>query len=232
MRLFLAILFLVISHNVISQRGVSTVDDYEYNMYRVSSADTITVKHTGYVSTFSVSKRYPVIVKWLDTKARLSCVNKTKRRNNFKKDPTLPEYTDLSKSYTHSGLSRGHNCPADDNSCDSVMQVECFYYSNMCPQYQEFNAGIWLRLEDYTRRITMIYDSVYVWCGSVGEAKRIGSVSVPEFCWKVLYIKATKCYMCYIFKNTEESQYWDPKNTVPISKVEELTGFKFNINSK
>ena len=52
------------------------------------------------------------------------------------------------------------------------------------------NRGNWKRLEDYTRKLVKDYDSVLVWCGSVTiEFKHIGRVTVPDYCWKVLYIK-------------------------------------------
>ena len=194
----------------------------------VPAYDTVTVRHAWYASTFDRKLLYPVLVKWTDTKSRVTCANKLRRKNRFSKDPSLPDCTDLGADYAGSGLDRGHNCPADDNECDSAAQAECFYFSNMCPQYHALNAGAWQQLEEYTRKLAVQYDSIQVWCGSVGCVCKIGRVTVPEKCWKVLYVRQTKAYMAYVFDNAKTKTEWDVRDTVPLSIVEAMTGFKFN----
>ena len=96
--------------------------------------DTITVTHKYYSSTFDRTKHYPVVVKYWLTKKMYACKTKIKRTNKFTPDPIIPNETNLKKDYTGSGYDRGHNMPAEDNTCTAVGMKECFYFSNMTPK--------------------------------------------------------------------------------------------------
>jgi endonuclease G len=192
------------------------------------SQDTIRLKHTNYISVFSKSKHYPVKVEWWATKSKVSCDKPLTRKDNFKPDPLLPVETDLLQDYKGSGTDRGHMMPAADNLCQTPeVQDECFYFSNMAPQPHTLNAGSWKSLETLTREFAIKNDSIHVWCGNVGEIKRIGRVAVPKQCWKVIYIKKTKEYFYYIFPNTSDKILLE-KLKVTKEEIEKLTGFKFN----
>lgn len=190
--------------------------------------DTIRLYHTNYTSVFSISKKYPVLVEWWTTKSMVTCPNPLKRKDNFKPDPKLPKHTDLSSDYLKSGYDRGHLMPAADNLCQTKqIQDECFYFSNMSAQTHRLNAGDWKSLEVYVRKLSSEKDSIKVWAGNIGEIKKIGRVSVPKQCWKVIYIKKENKYMSFLFENDESTPSGFKDNEVPIEKIESLTGFKF-----
>lgn len=192
--------------------------------------DTIRIKHTNYTTVFSKTKYYPVKVEWWVTKSMVDCEKPLKRKDNFKPDPQLPKETDLLKDYVGSGTDRGHMMPAADNLCQTQqVQDECFYFSNMSAQYHSLNAGDWKSLETLTRQLALQNDSIRVWCGNVGEVKRIGKVAVPKQCWKVIYIKKTKEWKSYLFDNTTNKPDGIENNLVKLQVIEELTGFKFKI---
>ena len=91
---------------------------------------------------------------------------------------------------------------AYDCSCDVMGTNESFYYSNICPQIPSLNRGRWKSLEEYTRRLTQMYDSVLVWCGAVTKSEKfIGKVAIPDYCWKIIYIKYLGTVEAYSFKN-------------------------------
>jgi len=193
------------------------------------SRDTITIKHKYYTTTFSKSKRIPIVVKYWLTRAMLSCQKKVKRTNKFRPDPLLPEHTDLDQDYRGSGYDRGHNMPAADCGCDSAGVTESFYYSNICPQTPSLNRGRWKSLEQYTQRLAQTYDSVLVWCGAVTTSGRyVGGVAVPDYCWKIIYIKKIGAVEAYSFKN--DDTYSETLNTykVSIDSVQKLSGLIFN----
>jgi endonuclease G len=164
--------------------------------------DVVVLKHTNYTTHFSKSKRYPVLVEWWETRAKIGCPTPIPRKDNFKPDPLLPNETDIGTDYVGSGFDRGHLMPAKSNQCQTpAVQDESFYYSNMVAQYHRLNAGDWKSLETLTRDVALISDSVHVWAGNVGELKKIGKISVPTQCWKVFYVVRNKEWFAYLFEN-------------------------------
>jgi len=193
-----------------------------------NAQDLITIKHTKYTTTFSKSKMYPVVVEWWLTKSMITCSTPLKRKDNFKPDPQLVKETDISQDYVGSGVDRGHMMPAAENLCQTQsVQDECFYFSNMSPQYHSLNAGDWKSVETLEREISTKQDSIHIWCGNIGEIKRIGRVAVPKQCWKVIYIKKTKTFKPYLFDNTSNKSDGIENNLVKLKVIEKLTGLKF-----
>lgn len=190
--------------------------------------DLVTIKHTNYTTTFSKSKRYPVLVQWETTKAMVGCPTPLKRKDNFKPDPQLVDETNIAFYYVKSGYDRGHVMPAADNLCQTpAVQDECFYFSNMVAQTHRLNAGDWKSLETATRNWALINDRVRVWSGSVGEQKKIGLVSVPTQCWKVVHIPSTNQWLAYLFNNDLSPADGFLNNQVDISVIQKLTGYTF-----
>ncbi|RYE55647.1 MAG: hypothetical protein EOP48_09770 [Sphingobacteriales bacterium] len=169
------------------------------------SQDTVTIKHTRYTTTFDTVLKYPVLVHWVVRAADLcdkKDANRVERsKATFKPDPLLKKYTNLQKYYTKNPgkYQRGHNMNAADNSCNIQQMKECFYFSNMTPQTKELNEDVWGDLEDDTRKLAKQYDSVEVWCGSYAFKEKMGAVTVPLFCWKILKYNGKK--VAYIFPN-------------------------------
>ena len=210
--------------------------------------DTITLVHNGYKTLWSSTLDYPLLVQWWDTKERIVC-NHIPRKDDFGPDPLLAKETDIQKEYEDANkhqrekglkvFDRGHMSPAADNQCSitikgkvieaSKLQEECFYFTNMAPQYHSLNAGDWKKLEERTRELASIHDSVYVWCGSTGTQIVLHGLHIPTKCWKVIYIKKTKTYECYIFNNTPDKPVGLDKWKVNREDVEKLTNFKFRL---
>lgn len=190
--------------------------------------DVVVFKHINYTSHFSKSKRYPVMVEWWETKAKVGCPNPLPRKDAFQPDPQDVQLTDIKGDYVGSGFDRGHMSPAASNQCQTAdVQVECFYMSNMSAQYHSLNAGDWKSLETATREWAIKDDSIHIWAGNVGELKKIGKVSVPKQCWKVVHDLKTKEWFFYIFDNTPDKPSGLKSHEVMRDDVEKLSGFKF-----
>lgn len=197
----------------------------------LKAQDTVRLIHKEYVTVFSKSLKYPILVEWWVTKQKVSCSNPIPRKDRFAPDPLLAAETNLENDYKGSGTDRGHMAPAADNQCSGdIAMRECFYFSNMTPQYHSLNAGDWKTLEMYTRDMALKQDSVKVWAGSIGEAKKIGRVTVPTKCWKIVYIKKTKEWHAYIFNNDTSKPDGIYNNKVTVEDIEKLTNFKFKID--
>jgi endonuclease G len=195
---------------------------------KISKDDTVRLVHSNYISVFSKSLKYPVVVEWWATKAKVTCAQPIPRKDDFKPDPLLPEFTDLAKDYVGSGTDRGHMAPAADNQCSGLKAMtESFYFSNMAAQYGALNRGDWKSLEMQTRKIAAEQDSVHIWAGNIGEAKRIGRVAVPQKCWKVIHIKKTNEWLAYLFENNLSKADGINNNKVEVKDIEKLTGLKF-----
>ena len=194
----------------------------------LNAQDIVVLNHTNYTTYFSKSKKYPVMVEWWETKAKVACPTPLARKDAFQPDPQLIQETDIKADYVGSGYDRGHMSPAASNQCQTVdVQVECFYMSNMAAQTHRLNAGDWKSLEVLTREIATKEDSVHIWAGNIGELKKIGKVSVPKQCWKVVYIKKSNQWSFYLFDNDLSNPDGISNNKVSKEDIEKLTGFKF-----
>ena len=192
------------------------------------SQDVVVLKHTNYTSHFSKSKKYPVMVEWWETKAKVACSTPLPRKDAFQPDPQAIVETDIKADYVGSGYDRGHMSPAASNQCQTAdVQIECFYMSNMAAQTHRLNAGDWKSLEVLTRDVASKQDSVHIWAGNIGEIKKIGRVSVPKQCWKVVYTKKTNEWVAYLFDNDQSSPDGINNNKVDLIDIEKLTGLKF-----
>ena len=202
-----------------------------FSQNRPVESDTVTIHHKYYSTTFSKSKRFPVVVKYWLTQSMFDCEQRYRRFKIFRPDPLMPDYTNLDKDYKNSGYDRGHQMDASDCACDSIAMVESFYYSNVAPQLPALNRSGWKKLEQYEKKLAKKYDSVLVWCGSVAiENKYIGRVAVPDYCWKILYIKKSGVIKAYSFRNDDvksngELRYFE----VSVDSIRDLSGNIFII---
>lgn len=194
----------------------------------LSAQDVVVLKHINYTSHFSKSKKYPVMVEWWETKAKVACEKPLPRVDAFRPDPLDMELTDIKADYVGSGYDRGHMSPAASNQCQTMdVQLECFYMSNMAAQTHRLNAGDWKSLETLTREWAKVNDSVHVWAGNVGEIKRVGKVAVPKQCWKVVHIKKSNEWFFFLFENDLSNPDGVNNNKVLREDIEKLTGLKF-----
>ena len=62
----------------------------------------------------------------------------------YPNDPDLDQsYRFSSDPYWSSGFDHGHICPSQDRVCSEEANHQTFVLTNMQPQYNAFNAGIW-----------------------------------------------------------------------------------------
>jgi len=83
-------------------------------------------------------------------------------RVGFRQDREIPEeYRSKDDDYRNSGWSRGHLAPAETFSRSEEAIASTFLFSNMSPQNQSCNGGIWSRLERGVR--DMVHDRGRAW---------------------------------------------------------------------
>lgn len=140
----------------------------------------------------------------LTDKDRIDASRK-ERVNCFRQDPRLTrEQGATTTDYKEPIFDQGHMTNDADLKDDLTEQLNTYVMSNMSPQHCRFNRGIWLSLEDITRRWAEKYDTIYVVSGAIfdrnnddardpdDEAQRMESnngntrVGVPSHYYKVI----------------------------------------------
>jgi endonuclease G len=103
--------------------------------------------------------------------------------------------------------------------------------SNMSPQVQEFNGGVWRELEECARDWGRKFKRVYVATGPVLTRSPLGSigfskVSVPAAYYKVIYAPDQHKAIAFVMPNRlSDRPVMDYATT--IDEVEEITGIDF-----
>ena len=168
----------------------------------------------------------------------------------FEEDPDLPAEFRVSDSryyYSGSGFTRGHICPSADRQYSKEANRQTFFYTNMQPQYYNFNAGNdytspWVRLENQVRiwaRATTT-DTLYVVKGGTIEDNQLLTViknelRVPKYFFVALLLKNSQGYKAVGFwlehDNSTHSGH-EPLGdyAVNIRELERLTGIDFFCN--
>ena len=112
------------------------------------------------------------------------------KRPYFERDKKVKTKSAHYKNYSNSGYNKGHLCPAGDRKFSKEAYDETFLMSNVSPQTNAFNAGVWNRLEQKTRYWATKYKGIFVVTGGVlkPNLKTIGreKVSVPKEFYKII----------------------------------------------
>ena len=76
--------------------------------------------------------------------------------------------------YKYSGYDHGHICPSADRQRAVEGNYQTFYITNMQPQNNKFNAGIWAQMESQVRTWANNFDTLFV-CkgGTIDKAEHI-----------------------------------------------------------
>ncbi len=158
------------------------------NSFLPESTTGIVVSHNYY--TLSYSEKHEQ-AEWVSYELKEEHISKNDfKRPYFVEDRKIKSRSADWRNYKNSGYDRGHLCPAGDRTFNYDAYHETFLTSNISPQNNEFNRGIWNRLEQKTRYWSKKQDGVYVITGGVLEEglKGIGDeqVSVPKYFYKII----------------------------------------------
>lgn len=108
-----------------------------------------------------------------------------RRIEAFRPDPRLPQAEAVThQEYTNSGFSRGHMAPNADFIFGLGAMLNTYVMTNMCPQYQGFNGGIWSQLEGRARHWARERGVVYVTTGAIFDADGDGRRDPDAACWR------------------------------------------------
>jgi endonuclease G len=190
------------------------------------------IVHTGHTVSYNSDRKIPNWVAYELTKEEAA--GKLPRSNSFTPDPNiLKEESAIDDDYKNSGWDRGHLAPAADMKWDRSAMKASFYFSNICPQNRNLNAGDWKDLEEQTRSLAMQKGKIYVVCGPIVSKKpgTIGqnSVVIPDAFFKVLLQNDEEEWAAIAFMFPNESGKSQPISTYAMSveEIEAITGIDF-----
>lgn len=168
------------------------------------------------------------------------------RTDAWDDDPQVP-YDRRSERDDYRGYDRGHICASYDRVYSLEANIQTFYYSNMSPQYGNFNRYIWQRLESLVQgwgRNSTIRDTLYVVKGgTITEDKIIrrtgpNEIPVPKYYFMALLRVKDGVYSSIAFLLEHRDDYKSPykfsEYAMSVDELEEFTGFDFfcNLNDR
>jgi endonuclease G len=192
--------------------------------------DTL-LRYTGFTISYNEDNEQPAWVAYILTKSDVLSSN-AERSEDFRPDENIKTGSATLKDYSGSGYDRGHMAPAADMKWSQLAMSESFLLSNMSPQNQGFNRGIWSKLEAKVREWAVKNDSLLVITGPVlkGIKKYIGEnhVGVPEYYFKVIADISAPSYkvIAFVLQNRGSSDDI-MKYSVTIDSIEKITGYDF-----
>lgn len=196
--------------DVVENASVSHYTDKRMEIPRSNkSAKEQIINHLGYTTSYNSTLRIPNWVAYELTPYEARAHGK--RSGEFQKDPLAVGTSASPSDYSRSGYGRGHMAPAGDMKWSSKAMHETFYLSNICPQDNSLNAGLWNDLEMGLRQMSRQGKTLYIVCGPLmsDNPRRIGrnKVAVPSSFFKVVLRREGNGYEAigYIFPNTRSS---------------------------
>ena len=145
-------------------------------------------------------------------------------------------------SYYAGDYARGHQLPSADRLCCREANEQTFYGTNIAPQLNEHNEGIWSKLEDKVRSVANASDTTYVVTGcTVADATEFSEdsdkkqITIPTAFFKavLVYKKGAEQEWTSAGFFTEHKKY-SSNDLKPISmtidELEEKTGLDFFVN--
>lgn len=159
----------------------------------------IIVKNAAYKANFSNEFHQPRYVSYTLYKGGGNCP-----RDGFSfkcGDDRLLCATDA--EYSGTGYDKGHLVNAEDFAFDCKKDELTFRYYNCLPQTANLNRGKWKANETLIRKWSQT-QKLYIVCGGFFGSKKMGSTTVPSYCWKVVQsVKTKEVLYCGWFTNSK-----------------------------
>lgn len=188
------------------------------------------IRHFGYLTCWNSDWLIPNWVAYSLNPRKVAGIVKRPKRQ-FDPDPQVKGRSAEHSDYTHSGYSRGHMAPAADMKWSERAMNESFYLSNVCPQVQAMNGGVWEHVERKCRQLAKETE-IFICTGPImgKRPERIGrnGVAVPERFFKVVCMQRNGKWQAigFVVPNSDcrGSMF---RYACSVDQVEALTGHDF-----
>ena len=165
------------------------------------------------------------------------------RTNAWALDPLLGDLSAAPFGGYAGSYARGHQLPSADRQCCYDANAQTFYGTNMTPQLNEHNEGIWSALESKVRNIANSSDTTYVVTGVIVSASSKketdsygNSVTIPDAYFKVLlrYSKSSTLGQwnaaAFYLEHRKYSENLGKQHSMSVDELETMTGIDFFVN--
>lgn len=166
------------------------------------------------------------------------------KENQYPQDPLLDaQYQFASDPFWGSGYDHGHICPSADRLNSREANIQTFYLTNMQPQLNGFNAGVWQNMENWIRgkNISSFRDTLYiVKGGTIDNAsqvlpEKVHGMIIPKYYFVAILCKNHIDDLGYKaiglwFEHKNNQGALNASYVVNIKQLEELTGIDFFCN--
>ena len=186
---------------------------------------------------WSDTLRHPVWCAYHVVRAAPFSSETAAHRPAFSKDRALPRSPDP-KEYTHSGYDRGHMAPnyAIATRYGVEMQKRTFLTSNITPQSESLNRGVWREVEHRIADLwTARYGEIWVIVGCISRLSHretIGetSIDVPRQFYQIVIAQEGMDVraLALLFDQSTPYRAWPARHLVTIDEIEKLSGLDFN----
>ncbi|MDR2804037.1 MAG: DNA/RNA non-specific endonuclease [Dysgonamonadaceae bacterium] len=198
---------------------------------KISGRQEQIISHTGYTVSYNSDWKIPNWAAYELTKVETEGI--VPRSNTFLPDPDVAyEHSATTSDYKNSGWDRGHMVPSGDMKWSEQAMKESFYLSNICPQNNNLNSGVWKNLEEQVRGLASQKGKLYVVCGPIvsEQPQTIGlnKVAIPDAFFKALLQNDNGKWSAIAFLFTNESGR-KPLSTyaLTVEDIQQITGIDF-----
>ena len=167
------------------------------------------------------------------------------RTDDWDYDPLLGNLSSAPFGGYGGSYARGHQVPSADRLCCYEANAQTFYGTNLTPQLNAHNEGIWQELESKVRTIANASDTTYVVTGVVVEGSTKFTqdsdgkkMTVPAAYFKALlrYSKSSTLGQwnaaAFYLEHRSYSEGLGKDHSMSIDDLEEITGLDFFVNLK
>ena len=206
-KLFLLLLLLIITTTVFCQ--VVKLKKHYYTIY------------------FHEKQKAPLYTVYILKKAYIT---NNPRHGSFKQDTALQNDKQASDLvYDSPEYDKGHLTPDADFRFNDTAEEETFLYTNAAPQQEYFNEHLWANVEKHVRDVCLQHGDVKVYTGCLYSSKKLNSIGIPGYFWKVIVYKnnnrTTK--EAFLGKNKKSGSNNYLSIAVKLVNIEKRTGLHF-----
>lgn len=203
---------------------------------------------THYILNHDGDLRVPL---WAAYRLRDEDLVSRERTECFRRDPRLNEDdAGFCEDYAEPVFDRGHIVPNADMTRSLEAMINTYMFSNMAPQHDRFNRGIWATLESYVRDWTRKNGEIFIITGCIfdqdGDGTRdadddailveTGRVAVPTHFYKIILHEGANGFIeniSFLLPHVDSSPSRTQKDAfltshiTTIDTIEGLTGIDF-----